>query len=1002
MQRHPDYTQQRLKLLAERMKQRIYPETRPIDELLIAGPTDRIPLAEAQGLSFTPARIGQSLGPLWATFWFKGQTVIPLSWKSKRIDLLWESGSEATLWVGGRSVQGLNHDPAKRYGDDRTDAVLIPEAQGGETLAFQVEMACNRMFGEGYWNPPDMSMRSFVLGRCDVGCLDPRAWELYYDFSVLQQLCAEEPKDLDKTWAGWLLAELNRFANVYDGDDRGTWPEGAQILKALYRNHNATIVHELSAIGHAHIDTAWLWPLAETQRKCERTFSTQTTYMETYPEFKFACSQAQQYAWIKERNPDLWERIKQKVQSGQFIPVGGTWIEPDCNIPSGESLCRQFLHGQRFFQQEFGVICREFWNPDVFGYNGQLPQICGLAGIKRFLTQKLSWNRMNKPHHHTFIWEGIDGSELFTHFPPADTYNAVVSIAQLRDNARNYKDHDRSRESYMLFGFGDGGGGPTKTMLETLRRARDLQGLPRTAIRTPSEFFDRLERDNTNCARVIGELYFEYHRGTYTTQAATKRGNRKSEQLLHDVEFLATVAEQTSGRAYPAAELDRLWKLLLLNQFHDILPGSSIQLVYQDAARHFAQIADEGGRLRDSALDALATPGEGVSPVNTIGFERREVVAAPGGQFVVVEAGPYGVGRINSTAADRAWASDQGGDRIVLENANLRATLSRDGRLLSLIHRSTGREALAAPGNQLLMYVDEPNAWEAWDVDPQHMETERPCPPAKSCRIVETRSPLRAEVQFELALGSAGSRLRQSVHLDAASPRLEFHCDCDWHEQHRLLKVAFPVNVRSMNATYDMQFGCVERPTHFNTRYDLARYEVPGHRFADLSEHGFGVALLSESKYGFSTFANVMRMTLLRSARHPDPTADLGQHAFAYAVMPHAGDWREGGVVAEAARFNAPILFAAGSARPGSIASVDDRNLVLDTIKRAEDGDGVVVRLYECHGARGVAKLHVQWAVKSAVFCNILEEEIEPARVGDGIVEIPYTPFKIVSLRLRT
>ncbi len=1023
MQRHPEYTQQRLKQLAERLKKRIYAEIQPVGKVLVSPRTDRVSWAEAQELTYRPARIGEQFGPMWATYWFQCEAVVPESWRGSRVDLLWDSNTEATLWIDGRTIQGLNHEPQSAAatgipgGDGRPDAILLPRAAGGEVVPFQVEMACNRMFGEGYLQSPEHTARTFALERCDIARFDEEAWQLYFDFWILQQLAEEGPKDLDKTWAGLLLRELNAFANLYDTNDRSTWSAGSKILKRLYENHNATCVHELSAIGHAHIDTAWLWPLAETYRKCERSFSSQLAYMDAYPEYKFACSQAQQYAWIKERNPDLWQRIKQKIAAGQWIPVGGTWIEPDCNLPSGESLCRQFLYGQRFFRDEFGITCREFWNPDVFGYNGQLPQICRLAGIKWFLTDKLSWNRMNKPHHHTFVWEGIDGSELFTHFPPAQTYTAVVTVAQVRDNARNYKDHDRARESYLLFGHGDGGGGPTKTMLETLRRVGDLEGVPRTTIRTPAEFFERLERDNTDRARIIGELYFEYHRGTYTSQAAVKRGNRKSELLLHDVEFLATAASIAGHNfEYPRAELDELWKTVLLNQFHDILPGSSITAVYEDAIRDYETVTTKGSALREAALTGLVRDGgTGPIPVNTIGCARREVAEFPSGELAVVEAPPYAIGRVASsaeTSLGSEFAVNVSSDdkQIVLENAHLRATLNRDGTLASLIEKSTGREALSAPGNQLLLYVDEPLAWDAWDVDPQHMETESPCPAAESCRIIESVSPLRAEAVFERPVDRQ-SRLKQTVRLDAGARRLEFHCDCDWREEHRMLKVAFPVNVRAMNATYEMQFGFAERPTHFNTSYDLARYEVPGHKWSDLSEPGFGVALLSESKYGFSTFGNMMRMSLLRAPKHPDPQADMGRHEFAYAIMPHAGNWRAAGVVAEAHRFNAPILFAGGGdstspvavpASPGrSFASVDDPNLVLDTIKRAEDSDGVVLRLYECHGARGSAKLTVGFPFKSATFCNLLEEDGEAIAVTAGPITIAYRPFQIITVKLR-
>jgi alpha-mannosidase len=606
----------------------------------------------------------------------------------------------------------------------------------------------------------------------------------------------------------------------------------------------------------------------------------------------------------------------------------------------------------------------------------------------------LSWNRYTTPVHHTFRWVGIDGSAVLAHFPPADTYNAEANVPELRKNAREYKDHDRGQHSLMLFGYGDGGGGPVKRMIETIRRAGDLQGLPRTKIRSSDDFFTLLEKDVTDRPTLIGELYFEYHRGTYTTQAQTKRGNRKGELLLHDVEFLSVLA----GNKYPAAEIDELWKLICLNQFHDILPGSSITLVYEDAQRDYADVFIRGTALADAALKSIGKGGGGAAtPVNTIGFARAEVVESPKGQPVFVTAPSYGVGEISEPGDSVQLREEK--NKIVLENAQLRATLSRGGQLVSLIEKTSGRESIAAPANQLKLYEDEPIAWDAWDVDPFHLETEEDVPAATSVKVTQV-SPLRAEVTFEFTIGKK-SRMTQVVRLDAAARKLEFDCDVDWQEYHRFLKVAFPVNVRAMNATYEMQFGNVERPTHYNTSFDLARYEVPFHKWADLSEHGFGVAILSESKYGFSTFGNTMRLSLLRSTVDPDQKADLGPQRFSYAIMPHAGGWREAGVVAEAARFNSPVLFAPGKAEPRSLASTDDANLVIDTIKRAEDGDGIVVRMYECHGARGTARLTVDRDVKNAVFTNILEEGTGKARVKGGAVEIPYTPYQIVTVRVR-
>jgi alpha-mannosidase len=790
--------------------------------------------------------------------------------------------------------------------------------------------------------------------------VDEDAWRLYFDFEVLRQL--ELAEGLEPGFAGHLRSELNRFCNDRD----------PAILAALYEHHNGTRVHEVAAIGHAHIDTAWLWPLAETYRKLVRTFASQTRYMDDYPEYRFACSQAQQYAWIEEREPDLWARIRAKIESGQFVPVGGSWIEPDCNLPSGESLVRQFVHGQRFFEERFGSRCREFWSPDAFGYCGQLPQILRLCGITRFLTQKLSWNKFNRPDSHTFVWQGLDGSEVLGHFPPADDYNSNVDVRTLSYATRSFSDHESSSTSLLVYGFGDGGGGPTRAMLERLRRMRDLQGLPRVRPATSDEFFTGLEAETAPRPIVVGELYFEYHRGVYTSQAFVKRGNRVCEQLLHDAEFLGTARGD-----YPREELDRLWKLLLLQQFHDILPGSSITPVYDDARRDFAEL--------ESSLRSLV--GDGPTPVNTVGVPRRDVVGGPDA-LVVVEAPPFGDGAI--VEPDDSVTVDG----LTLENAHLRVVLGEDGTVRSVVEKASGREALAAPGNILELYEDRPVKFDAWDIDPAHLETRRECPPADSWAAVST-GPLRGDIVFERRLGEA-STLRQAVRLDAGSRRLEVHTEVDWHEEHLLLKVCFPVAVRATSATYEAPFGYAERPTHFSNSFDRARYEVPGHRFADLSEHGFGAALLTDSKYGYSCYGNELRISLLRSPKSPDPEADLGRHTFAYALYPHTGGWREAGVLAEAIRFNAPLRWTRGVGR--SFASVDDPNLVLDTVKRGERDDGIVLRLYEAHGGRGTARVHLWSTPMRARLANALEDPLDDVLVEGNAIVLPYLPHQVLTV----
>jgi alpha-mannosidase len=946
--RHPEYTRERLAEVAARLRDAIRPAAIAPDEVLVAGPVDRISFDEAQTLDYRPAEPGARYGPLWATYWFRIAATVPDAWAGRRVDLIFASPAESTLWVDGRSVQGLHGVEWHQ----RPDATVLTSARGGERLELQVELACNGLFGRLGREPE--------VERCELSLVDDDAWKLYFDFEVLREL--EASGSVDAGFGGHLRAGLNRFCNERD----------PAILAALYEHRNGTRVHEVAAIGHAHIDTAWLWPLAETRRKLVRTFRSQTRYMDEYPEYRFACSQAQQWAWTKEREPDLWAAFLERVRRGQFVPVGGSWVEPDCNLPSGESLVRQFVHGQRFFEDELGRRCREFWSPDAFGYCGQLPQIMRLCGIERFLTQKLSWNRFNRPDTHTFVWQGVDGSEVLGHFPPADTYNGEASVEEVLRSAAEFKDHESSGTSMLPYGFGDGGGGPTRAMLERLRRMGDLQGLPRVYQATSDEFFSTLEAEGTTRPTIVGELYFEYHRGVYTSQAFVKRGNRVCEQLLHDAELLTTARGEDRRE-----ELDRLWKLLLLQQFHDILPGSSIGLVNDDARRDL-------DRLERALHDVVGT---GPAPVNTIGVPRREVVDSPDG-LVVVEAPPHGDGRVVTPSGEVTV------DGLALENEHLRVTLGEDGSIASVVEKASGREARAAPGTRLELYEDPPVKFDAWDIDPAHLETRRECPPADAFELISA-GPLRAEVAFTRPVGEASS-LRQVVRLDAGARRVEVHTEADWHEEHTLLKVCFPLAVRAANATYEMPFGYAERPTHFSTSFDRARYEVPGHRFADLSEHGFGAALLTDSKYGYSCLGNELRISLLRAPKSPDPDADMGRHVFAYALFPHAGGWREGGVLAEARRFNAPIRWTRGLGE--SFASTDDPNLVLDTVKRAERSDELVLRLYEAHGGRGTARVQLRDAPRRARLANALEDPLDEVQLDGRALVLPYLPHQVLTV----
>ena len=1004
--RYDGYTRARLAQFARRLERAIYPERAAIERIELSGPTDRIGYAAAQRLTYRDVAVGEPLGPLWATYWARVTANVPEDWRGSRVDLHWDSVSEALLRLDGRTIQGLNIG--------RPAARLVEIAEGGETLSFDIEIACNRAFGAAEENHPPAA--PYRLVACELRRFDPEAWALFHDFEVLRQLEADrEPAQtprsfggadprvlrpaLDTTWAGRLKHQLNAVCNMLDPEDRATWPAGRAILTELLGVRNGGVVHELSAIGHAHIDTAWLWPIEETWRKCQRSFANVLALMDAYPEFKFACSQACQYAVIEALDPDLFARIKVKVAAGQWIPIGGSWVEPDCNLPSGESICRQFLYGQRYFERTFGARARTFWNPDVFGYAGQLPQLIRQAGMDRFLTQKLSWNKFTAPPHHSFHWKGLDGSSVLTHFPPADTYNAVATVEELRYHAANYKDADRTREALYLFGHGDGGGGPNAAMVENLRRTRDLLGAPRSEARSPDEFFDRLAADADDLATIEGELYFEYHRGTYTSQAEIKRLNRLCEGRLQDLEFAATACG-LAGVAAPSRDaVEQLWRGLLVNQFHDILPGSSIAEVYDRARPELSNLAEAADRLTHTCLASLTAGTDGGwRPINSLGFPRAGLAEDPGGALRFVVAEPFAAGRVADTN-DRVALTELSGGDIRLENGHLAAVLTPAGAVRSLIHKASGRDALSEPANRFVLFDDRPTQFEAWDIDPFALETGREALGAYVCEITE-RGPLRAAIRFEHKIGKA-SVLTQTIRLDAASGRLDFDTAIDWRERRTLLKAAFPLAPRAARATYETLFGAVERPTHANTDADLAQYEVPGHRWADLSEPAFGVSLLTDSRYGYATFGQVMSLSLLRGTTSPDRHADLGTHHLAYALYPHAAGWRDAGTVGEAARFNRPVLWARGEvdetlATP--LALAESANVVIDTIKPAEDGDGWVVRLYEAHGSATTTRLRFGPAVSEAWISNTLEDRGAAVALTGGSLALALRPWQVMTL----
>jgi alpha-mannosidase len=1014
MQKHRELTLRRVDQFASGfggLRERLYPERLPVKMEVFHAP-GRISYRDAiQGI-FQPFRIGEQLGPAWSTHWVRVDIDIPSHWAGREVHFLWDSNSEGCIWQNEQPQQGLTGSSSGWTSSAvRKEYRLTKSASGGESIQLYVEVACNGLLGA---QPPFMLGQLGLVIQSEIATFDREAWDLFWNFRIIADMAAQLPANTSR--GAKALFTANEMVNTIRMDDRTTWHAANAIAAKYLSAHNGESQFNLSAIGHAHIDTAWLWPLAETRRKCIRSFSSALRYMDEYPDYKFACSQAQQYEWMKESQPELYARIKQKAKEGRFIPAGGSWVEPDCNIPSGESLVRQFLFGQRFFQQEFGITCSEFWEPDVFGYSAALPQILRGVGMPYFLTIKLSWSQFNKISSHTFWWEGLDGSRVLTHFPPADDYNAKADVKDVLFSMTNYKDLERSNEAYMLFGFGDGGGGPNLAMLEQITRLRDVDGLPRTEMRAPAEFFQRLEADARDLTTWVGELYLELHRGTYTTQAHNKRYNRRSELLLRDVEFLSAVAFATKGADYPTEVVNSLWKRVLTNQFHDIIPGSSIAEVYIDSTADYEQVIAAGGELREKAIQLLSDTKSGscVFVANTLDHPRTEVVELPqgiqgaqiaaNGKVLGVVSAPalgYAVTEVKSVRAQ--VTAQQAGEQFILENDSLRAVLGNDGSLISLVEKQTGRDAVA-PGsvaNHFVLFDDNPANWDAWDVDIFHLEKRDDVGPAKSACLIEAGS-LRAAVEFIYTI-SPFSSMRQVVSLTALAKQLEFTTDIGWHENHKFLKVEFPINVHAQQANYEIQFGHLQRPTHFNTSWDMARFEVCFHKWADLSEPDFGVSLFNDCKYGGGTQGNIMRLSLLRSPKMPDLTADMGQHTFRYGLMPHIGSLQQAGVIDAGYDFNVPLLLSPTNAQPTEVSffQINQPGVVIDTIKKAEDSEAIIVRLYESFGCQQSAILSSSLPVLSATCCNLLEEQDEPVAWQNGALAFELTPFQIVTFKLK-
>lgn len=924
------------------------------------------------------------------------------------------------LFVNGEVVQGIDMN--------HRDVLLRSQAEAGEELALDLQAYTGTLHKE------------FHL-IVEIQEIDERIERLYYDlWTPLAAFSRMEEDDRNRKEIQEILNTAVNFLDLrtpYSEEFYRTVSEATDYLaqalyteKAGYRDVIAT------CIGHTHIDVAWWWTVAQTREKVCRSFATVLKLMEEYPNYKFMSSQPQLYVFLKERYPELYQKIKERIQEKRWESEGGMWVEADCNLTSGESLVRQFMYGKRFFQEEFGVDNRILWLPDVFGYSGALPQIMKKCGIDYFMTTKLAWNQFNKIPYDTMMWRGIDGTEVLTHLittlgvnqPIKDyftTYNGMLHPDAIMGGWMRYQNKDINNDILVSYGYGDGGGGPTREMIETsIRMEKGVKGIPLVRQEFAGTYFDELKERVAGNKRLPiweGELYFEYHRGTLTSMARNKRSNRKSELGLMDLEYFSVLASEEL--AYPSEELEGLWKTVLLNQFHDILPGSSIHEVYEVTKEEYLYVSERIKALIEERKRAVAGTGEAVTIFNTTGKERSDIVNLgdfdgealadeEGNCYPVQKTAEGSVAFVKGLPAKgyqsfcRAEKTDAENPFTLvqpyqLETPFFSVQLDAQGMITSIYDKEADREVIqkGERANLLRMYEDKPIYFDNWDIDIYYTEKFWDLDTAEDMEWIEI-GPVRAVLK--VIRKASRSTVCQKIIFYADSRRIDFVTDVDWKEHQTLLKVHFPVAVHTDEATFDIQFGNLTRKTHQNTSWDVARFESCGQKWMDLSEGHYGVSLLNDCKYGHSVKDSNIALTLIKSGIEPNPTADQEKHQFTYAIYPHMEGWRTAGTVEEAYKLNQPLLTALNTKKNQkySLVSAAHSNIVIETIKQAEDKNGIIIRMYESENAYTKTKLTVNTVFKKASLCNLLEQEEEELKVTGNEIAVCLKPYEVVTIKL--
>jgi alpha-mannosidase len=1007
-----------------------------VTDIAAAETMDHLTFDQAKKLSYKPVKAGFRWGKPWSTAWFRLRFTVPASFKGQKAALWFVPNGECILFRDGQPVQGIDAN--------HKDYILTDKARGGEKFELFVEAGASDAFGYFQMRTMEAPYIAIIL---------PEVWKAWYDLKCLVEMVSvgthwtgvpEIALEEESTRRAKIIFTLNKTVDLFNGQDTSrealidVSKKIIKALKPLYAQPAEASAQTFAAMGHAHIDVAWLWPLAETIRKCGRTFSSAVELMDHYPEYIFCQSQPHLYEFTKNTYPSLYKRIKEKVKKGQWIPTGCAWVEMDCNLAGAESLVRQILFGTRFFKDEFNYTPQCLWLPDVFGYSGALPQILKRSGMDYFLTQKISWSQFTVFPHHTFNWEGIDGSQVLSHFLPTNDYNAKLTGTEIITATRRYKQKDRSSYQATLYGWGDGGGGPTKEMLEHLSRYKNLEGAPKLEPMSPEKFFKKLQADAVDLPKWVGELYLEFHRGTFTTIAANKKFNRQSELLLRDTEALSAISNIFGG-SYAQKELNAAWKTVLLNQFHDIIPGSSIEKVYIDSREQYLGLLKDVNEVKARTLASLTKRINvaGETPVlafNSLGWNRNDTIAAEvkgvrkgsslvatdaEGKKVPAQVGFDGKVHFNGELPSMGYSvfnlesgkldvEEVKATEKVLENNLVRVRFDADGGISSIYDKEAGREVIEAgkQANQFVIYEDRtPNCGEAWDVEIFHLDNPLEVNgELESIKVIET-GPVRSVLQIKRKISK--STITQNIILSANSKRIDFQTTVEWgNENEVFLKVAFPVAVRSETARYDIQFGNLERPVRWNSPKDFAQFEVSAHKWADLSEGDYGAAVLNDCKYGYGIHDNVIRLSLIRATKFPNTVADINTtHTFTYAFLPHTGSFRNG-VVHEGYELNIPAVAMSATANKGSLAStgswmnITGENIVIETVKKAEDDSSMIVRFYESHGCRGTRTFKTSLPVKKVIETNLMEKEETRLDVKNGSVKLNFTPFQIRTLKL--